>query len=73
MLLFKLIMSKFHGKINGEFPSADELQVIIVGEVQQNGKIVYVKPSKEPFKIVSAQEFEEMKKKRKSDVGLEKK
>lgn len=66
-------MSKFHGKINGEFPFVDELQVNIVGEVQQNGKIVYVKPSKEPFKMVSAQEFEEMRKKSKSNVGPEKK
>lgn len=61
-------MSKFNGQINGEFPSIDELQVEILGEVHHVGNFVYVKPSKEPVKVVSAREFEEMQKKSKNKV-----
>ncbi len=65
-------MSSFFGKINGEFPSVDELQVEILGEACGEGKFVYIKPSKEPMRLVSVREFEEMKKKSESKVDVEK-
>jgi hypothetical protein len=65
-------MSRFFGKINGEFPSVDELKVEILGEVYGEGRFVYIKPSKEPIKVVSVLEFEEMKNKSKSKVEVEK-